>query len=237
MDEVLSCACAAAECAALAHAPVPSPPAPGPSSAAAAPASQVPLETFTHVFWGCPSVAQAVGWLWDLWTRIEGQPPPWDASVLLIGDPSEWRPSTRALNELWLRLRATFLLSVWRLRGRRAAGEGQFGPAAVVAMVAAAIESSMKADFHAATATGAAGVAGLSPAWFRGGGARESLESFAARWCVGGVLGRVVSDQQGSLAPRLEVGVPRALPGSWGAGQGVVGPHAAGEGGGPRARP
>lgn len=169
-------------------------------------------------------MAQAVGWLWELWRRIEGRPPPWDASVLLISDPTVWRPSTRALSALWLRLRAAFLLSVWRLRGQRAAGGGQFTPAAVVAAAAAAIEGGMRSDFFVAAAAGEPMVAGLSPAWFKGGGAREDLESFVARWCVRGVLGRVVYGQQGLQAPRLEVCVPRALPGTWGAGQGAAGP-------------
>ncbi|KAJ9505846.1 hypothetical protein QJQ45_010644 [Haematococcus lacustris] len=93
---------------------------------AAAPASSVcrlcqlgPLETLTHAFLTCPSVAPAWEWVLDVYERLTGtRPPSSDALLLLSGRPthSEDGPFHPPDAHLWLRLRVAYLGSVWRIR-------------------------------------------------------------------------------------------------------------------------
>ena len=167
--------------------------------------SSGPLETHLHAFWECPMVQPAVRWLWDLWQQISGQPPPLNPAVLIVGDPSLWSPPP-ALCLLWLRLRVTFLHTLWRLRHRRRLTNQPITSPAVVAVTAATLERAIRADFLCATQD-LPQKSGLGRRWFRSRKKQPTLGEFVRQWCARGVLATV-----SGTSPSLTVHIPTRIP-------------------------
>ena len=163
------------------------------------------LETHLHAFWECPMVQPAVRWLWDLWQQLSGHAPPLNPAVLIVGDPSLWSPPP-ALCLLWLRLRATFLHTIWKLRHRRQVTNQALTSPVVVSATAASLERSIREDFLCATQD-LPKQSGLGPRWFRGRARRQTLGDFQRKWCVRGVLASVHGNP-----PSLTVHVPTRIP-------------------------
>mgnify|MGYP007049804946 CR=1 FL=1 len=164
-----------------------------------------PLETHMHAFWDCPVVQPAVRWLWDLWQQISGHPPPLNPAILIVGDPSIWRPPP-ALCLLWLRLRVTFLHTIWKLRHRRRLTNQPLTSPAIVAVAAATLERVIRADFLCATQD-LAKKSGLGQRWFRSRKRQLTVGLFQSQWCVRGVLASV-----SGTSPTLIVHVPTRIP-------------------------
>jgi exonuclease III len=165
-----------------------------------------PLESHLHAFWECPMVQPAVKWLWDLWQKISGQPPPLNPAILIVGDPSLWSPPP-ALCLLWLRLRVTFLHTLWKLRLRRRLTNRPVTSPAIVAATAATLERAMRADFLCATED-LPKKSGLGQRWFRSRKQKLTLRDFEQLWCVRGVLANTVH----GTTPSLSVHVPTQIP-------------------------
>jgi hypothetical protein len=181
-EALMDSCCQAPECA-------PSPGGGASTSTAPPPTVFPPLETATHLFWECPVVAPAVGWLWDVWEGIVGVPVPRAPATLLLG---AWQPQGKGRKRLWLQLRAAFLWSVWRLRCERRCTGGGYSAAAVVALTRSTLERAVKLDFAVATQD-LPQAAGLARAWFRGRqlGAMDSLPEFMRSWCAGEVIAHI----------------------------------------------
>ena len=165
--------------------------------------AQSPLETYTHLFWDCPTVRPAVVWLWRLWELIAGQPPPLEPVVLLAGDNRVWSPATEPLQLLWLRLRVTVLHAIWQARTDRQSSGAAFTAAAVIAAARASLRTAINADFLLATED-LPRSSGLGWCWFRGS-QPPSLRQFKALWCHNNVLANVQGD---IMAPTLVVHIP-----------------------------
>lgn len=158
------------------------------TSAAPPPAAFPPLETAAHLFWECPSVTAAVDWLWGVWSKVGGSPPPRAAATLLLG---EWQPRQRGLKRLWLHLRSAILYAVWRLRLERRSSGRQFDGRQVVELARASLQGTIRLHFTMATQD-LPRAAGLPAAWFRGRlSATHSLKVFMGSWCAGNVLAHV----------------------------------------------
>ena len=177
---------------------------------AALPAGQPPpCETLSHVFLDCPVVRPAVSWLRTLWRKMAGVEPPLDARVIVVGDRSVWSPDEGqgcVKWEVWTHLRLAFCRAVWALTARRArAGGPQFTAAAVVAMVAAALERALRRDWLRVWVD-PVGFAEL-PSWCQLSVRRVRLDLsvFEERWLLGGVLAHLDGGGQGALL----VHVPR----------------------------
>jgi hypothetical protein len=163
-----------------------------------------------HAFWECPVVFPAVKWLWDLWRRISGRPPPVNPAILIVGDPSVWHPTTPAQRKLWLCLRVTFLHNIWRLRHRRRMEGHQFTATAIVSATCAALERLMRDQFCIAT-NDPSRQSGVGLQWFRGGRRGLQLGAFEKLWCHRRVLAHVVRDA-GNASPKLFMHIPSTLP-------------------------
>ena len=166
-------------------------------------AALLPLETYTHLFWECPTVRPAVLWLWRVWELITGQPPPLEPLVLLAGDSRVWTPPTRRRRLLWLRLRVSLLFATWQLRNRRQASGAPFTAAAIIAAARASLRASIRADYLLATQD-LPRSSGLGARWFRGS-RPPTLRQFKDLWCEGNVLAAVLGPP---TAPSLVVHIP-----------------------------
>ena len=202
-----TCLCSSSACTALVAAA-----AAGAAGPWNAPPVQVhpPLETFTHMFWECPSVQGAVRWLWSVWAAIAGSEPPWAPAVLIIG---QWQPSDSELILLWQHLRVVLLHTMWVLRQRRYSTGRQHTSMAIVAAAKAALTKAIQTDFFVATKD-LPSAAGLGSVWFRGrgGGGGGDLAAFKRKWCRGDVLAKVVNEES-EQQRRLVVCVPSTWPG------------------------
>jgi len=198
MAGVGNCMCAATECFGEGHGSV--------AMVGGLGQGPLPLETHVHAFWECPVVSPAVRWLWDLWTHISGQPPPFNPSVLIAGDPQVWQPASPTLRKLWLCLRVTFLHNIWRLRHRRRVEGRQFTATSIVSATCSALEGLMRDQFCMATKN-LPQQCGVGLEWFRGGQRVQRLGAFEKQWCHRGVLAHVLRDPA-----RLIVHIPMQLP-------------------------
>ncbi|KAJ9512291.1 hypothetical protein QJQ45_012924 [Haematococcus lacustris] len=190
---------------------------------AAAPASSVcrlcqlgPLETLTHAFLTCPSVAPAWEWVLDVYERLTGtRPPSSDALLLLSGRPthSEDGPFHPPDAHLWLRLRVAYLGSVWRLRclGPAAALQTQSLAHRVAQGVIFTLSSAVQRDWYRVGRDIRVGLGGAVPStWFKGRDPRLDERQFASLWpaASGGWFQR----QQGELVVRLSLQWPVPAP-------------------------
>jgi hypothetical protein len=78
-----------------------------------------PLETYTHIFFECPSFAGAKDWLLDLWQHISGARPPDTAAAVVADEPGAWPAGQQPAGErahLWQALRLTLLRHIWAAR-------------------------------------------------------------------------------------------------------------------------
>ncbi len=192
---LMACCCQAGCCAGV------DPAAASTSAGVGAPAAP-PLETLSHLFWGCPSVAPAVDWLWDLWRQVAGAPPPKSEGVLLLG---AWQPVQRVHRRLWLLLRAAYISAVWGLSHRRRAAGQQFDARAVVQVVRARLAAAIRVDYVTASSDLPA-AAGLGARWFRTRrNQMSSLLEFKEVWCAGGVLADAVDDGSGGTSLALHI--------------------------------
>ncbi|KAJ9513311.1 hypothetical protein QJQ45_001346 [Haematococcus lacustris] len=190
---------------------------------AAAPASSAcrlcqlgPLETLTHAFLTCPSVAPAWEWVLDVYGRLTGtRPPSSDALLLLSGRPthSEAGPFQPPDAHLWLRLRVAYLGSVWRIRslGPAAALQPQSLAHRVAQGVIFTLSSAVQRDWYRVGRDIRVGLGGAVPStWFKGRDPRLDERKFASLWpaASGGWFQR----QQGELVVRLSLQWPVPAP-------------------------
>ena len=170
------------------------------------------LETLTHTFMGCPSVAPAWTWLRAVYGALAGEAPPDDALVLLADAPWRWRPPVPAL---WQRLRVTFLGCAWAARcdGSAAAAAGQHAAARSLAMdVLACINAGLRRDWRRVETNVVQEAVGVVPTvWFRGVMARLTLEQFSARWPCAGDWYHAAAGQQ-DVTSRIALDWPVAFP-------------------------
>ena len=171
-----------------------------------------PCETLSHVFVRCPVVWPAVQWLRRLCQRALGRVPPEHCivDVIVVGAERMWRPPGDGAHPwgLWSHLRLQFCMAVWSLTKRRARTGHQFDAAAIVAVVAAALERAIRRDWQRCWVAGA-GVEAM-PSWCNLGLQRVKLDldEFEGRWLLGGVLAHL---EAGGGSGALRVHVPRAL--------------------------
>ncbi|KAJ9526757.1 hypothetical protein QJQ45_017497 [Haematococcus lacustris] len=190
---------------------------------AAAPASSVcrlcqlgPLETLTHAFLTCPSVAPAWEWVLDVYERLTGtRPPSSDALLLLSGRPthSEDGPFHPPDAHLWLRLRVAYLGSVWRIRclGPAAALQTQSLAHRVAQGVIFTLSSAVQRDWYRVGRDIRVGLGGAVPStWFKGRDPRLDERKFASLWPA--VSGGWFQRQQGELVVRLSLQWPVPAP-------------------------
>ncbi|KAJ9520734.1 hypothetical protein QJQ45_007590 [Haematococcus lacustris] len=190
---------------------------------AAAPASSAcrlcqlgPLETLTHAFLTCPSVAPAWEWVLDVYGRLTGtRPPSSDALLLLSGRPThnEAGPFQPPDAHLWLRLRVAYLGSVWRIRslGPAAALQPQSLAHRVAQGVIFTLSSAVQRDWYRVGRDIRVGLGGAVPStWFKGRDPRLDERKFASLWpaASGGWFQR----QQGELVVRLSLQWPVPAP-------------------------
>jgi hypothetical protein len=170
-----------------------------------------PLESLTHLFITCPSVAPALQWLLCTWQRIAGvqlEPKP---AVILGDDPAAWSPGTSPTalqHTLWTRLRIAFLHTVWMARSSSGSRSSAEHAAAIAAAVVRNIDDQIRSDWLRVTGdirkSGA-----ICSSWFRGRDPGMSEEDFADRWALGGVL---CECQDGSLVVHISESRPVPIP-------------------------
>ena len=155
------------------------------------------VETLSHAFVACPAARPALEWLCDLWQAISpGNRPPMDAQVLLAGDYRVWRPRAPEGDSdiLWMRLRASVLQGIWRVRCRRTLYVDGAAPAPALAAAAVmlAIEeivSALQRDWlRVERGAGIVTESGLPVSWFRGRHLPLEEDAFKKIWAIGGVL-------------------------------------------------
>jgi exonuclease III len=136
------------------------------------------LETLTHTFITCPSVAPALTWLRAVVQALLGEAPPLDPLVLIADAPWRWRLADDAL---WGTLRVAYLGSVWHLRESETHHPG---PAAVIDEVVATVRHSVMRDASRIDGVelGDAGGPPIPAVWFRGPEPKLDQEDFDALW-------------------------------------------------------
>jgi hypothetical protein len=106
-----------------------------------------PLETYTHLFLGCPVYRPALEWLCDLWHAVSGNRPPLDAAALIADDQRGWPEApTGARAALWSALRMVTLYHIWVAK---VSGDArQQSAAAVVRAAIATLRTEMRVRFQ-----------------------------------------------------------------------------------------
>lgn len=171
------------------------------------------LETYTHTFVECSSVAPAWAWVRARWQALADEQPPADVRALVAGDHTVWAPADRALWPLWTVLRLCVLRAIWVLRcARRAPNGPQFDPDAVIAAAACLLSQLIRLDWlrvrradgcprvHVSTSSDAVTRPALTHT------------DFVARWCRRSVLAHVRTG--GVLVISVRYGDPAAATGA-----------------------
>jgi len=152
------------------------------------------LETYTHAFVTCPTLAPAWAWARARWQALASEQPPLDARALVAGDHTAWAPADRSLWPLWAVLRLSVLRAIWVLRcARRAPGGPQFTAAAVVASAACSIAHFIRTDWLRARVADGTPLAHIDSS---DAATRPALTraEFIARWCRRSALAHVRAD-------------------------------------------
>lgn len=150
--------------------------------------------TLSHTFLECCAVTPVVAYIQRLWVAIDPAAPPLVPAVLLTADPRSWAPSP-AFQQLWVRLRVSFLQAAWAgvQRARGLDGGGSAGLAASAAIAAAmlhACRTNMLQDWALATSGFRSPDADAPCTQLRGVCPKLSKERFLAKWGGQGVLCR-----------------------------------------------
>ena len=141
-----------------------------------------------------------------MWRRIyPAAQIPATAQVFLQDDSSAYRLPAHLLLT-WTHTRLLLLQCIWDVRCS-AAGEAGHTAAAVVSCFVQRLQQQVSRDWRRVT-TDIRWNAGVPASWFRGRDPQLSLEEFKRKWCVGGVVARVVEGQADSceMEFRLRVG-------------------------------
>jgi hypothetical protein len=190
------------------------------------------IETLSHAFLDCPSVRPALLWLLDVWHAASAIRLPPDAAVILADDTKAWpggAPPAADTYQLWTRLRLAYLHAAWQARCSLAADEPSAHAAALAMDVIDITRRHISGDWLRATVDIRTATA-LSSSWFRGRKPELTVEVFAQRWALRGVLCEVQGDD---LHLHLSNSRPIAIPPSQAAPQSAL--PAAGSPGSPPA--
>jgi hypothetical protein len=152
------------------------------------------LETLTHAFMDCPSVAPALDWLLRVYGTLAGEVPPRDALVVLADAHARWRPPDVTL---WARMRVAFLGCAWAARcaplpragavGGGAAAPPAPGPAAaahaLVRRVVDSLTTGVQRDWRRVVSdVRQEAVGSLPTTWFRGRSPSLKPDQFQRLW-------------------------------------------------------
>ena len=169
------------------------------------------LETWSHMFFSCPTVRPAVLWFLDFWGSVSGLPPPDLPAVIVAGHPAAYVPPAGS-ESLWLWARLLFLHSIWRLRCRRQALHSSFTATDIVALFIGRLRRQIKLDFFRATSDLPA-LSGCCPLWFGSVlGGKFEIEEFKALWGFNGVLATVSGGDDTGLSLQVLLSTSHPLP-------------------------
>ena len=146
------------------------------------------LETLSHAFVDCPSVAPAAAWLLQVVAALAGGvplPPAADVPLLVLADlPGLWEPVQQL--PMWRRLRVAYLGCVWhtRCRGVVAHNLHPSAPTATAAAVVDTLRQAVLRDWRRTLvdARAEAHKLGLPSTWFAGRDPRLIRRGFDSLW-------------------------------------------------------